>query len=190
MSVFSDIKDSYENRSAKRREKQLAKIEKQRLRERNKQTYQIEKYKLAHAKQTTRDRKYEALSEKYGRTFKAGKTIKSAGKEALGFAGSLAKEGSRSYGHMKSRMAKNRRIRQPTVRLRDNKSFVAPDGIDISLSGAIAHSDWTGGKNMMNTEFFGERDNRDFLGNMKEKQWNMDIFDSSNKMVYGYWTKK
>ena len=93
--------------------------------------------------------------------------IKKAGSRAIGFTGELAHEGARSYSKTKTTLRrKGRTIRQ----MPRQRSFQAPDGGDISLSGAIARADWHGGRNVMNTQFFGsdtEQPDKDFFGQRK-----------------------
>jgi len=188
MSVFGNIKESFESRTSTRRVKKLKKLEKERTREEKKQSLVERKLEITGLKKETRERKNEAMAKKYGRTWDAGGTAKRAGIKTAKFVGELAHEGAKSYGTLRSTMEKKGRRGRATVRATStNRSFVAPDGGDISLSGAIAFGDWSGGKNVMNTEFFGEGeqrelmgDNRDLLGDTKEKQWNMDIFGSTN----------
>lgn len=93
--------------------------------------------------------------------------IKKAGSRVVGFTGELAHEGARSYGKTKKTFRrKGRQMRQ----IPRQRSFQAPDGGDISLSGAIARADWHGGRNVMNTEFFGSdtgQQDKDFFGQKK-----------------------
>lgn len=182
MSVLDDIKETYKKKSAKRRIKKLGKIEKSRELEEKKQALVERKYEIAGLKEVTRERKGETLAKKYGRTWKAGKTIKGAGIRVAKFTGHLADEAGESYGIAKTRLSKGKTVRRiPTVRARaDGRSFMSPQGTDISLSSGIAANDWAGEGNIMTTEFFGNRDDRDLLGNTKDKSWDMQIFGSQN----------
>lgn len=103
-----------------------------------------------------------------------------AGSRLLKAGYKLAREGARSYAKTTRTMKRQR----PRVRLTASRrvSFVQPRGQDISLSGAIARADWSGGRNIMNTEFFGEREDRNLLGD-RNKEINLT---STNKKGVRY----
>lgn len=94
----------------------------------------------------------------------ARRTAKRAGGRLLGFMGDLAREGSRSFAKTSRHMKRGRKVRVPRT---TQRSFSTPTGSDISLSGAIAREDWSGEKNVMSTDFFGneyEKQEKDFFG--------------------------
>lgn len=104
------------------------------------------------------------------------KGAKRAGSRIVRFAGGLAREGARSYGKTKRTL---RTKRSKIQRMQPKRSFVQPDGGDISLSGAIARADWSGGSNIMNTQFFGSdmnHEEKDFFGSKQ-----MENLTGSNK---------
>jgi len=127
-------------------------------------------------KKEVKEREREISRLKHPTQTSAISRIKKAGSRTIGFAGELAHEGARSYGKIKTTLRrKGRTIRQ----MPRQRSFQAPDGGDISLSGAIARADWHGGRNVMNTQFFGsdtEQPDKDFFGQRK-----MDILVNNKK---------
>lgn len=206
MSLMGKLKESYAKRYESRMRKKTSKIRGKQAElgtvERDfgryadaKHDYEKGKQRLAEAKKSladersiTRQKQYTALEAKYGRSFSAGKKIKSAAGEVLGFGGQLAIQGAKSYGQTRSKLSRTRRRPRATVRLRTYPvaaGFESPfGGSGVSLSGTIAHGDWSGGKNVMTTDFFGhpyEKEEKNYLGRAEEKAWNMDIFGQSNQ---------
>lgn len=121
-------------------------------------------------KKELREREREIRKLKHPHLEETGRTAKRAGGRILGFAGGLAKESVRSYSKTKHTL-RTKRIRGQPPRLR-SRSFAQPTGDDISLSGSIARADWSGGKNVMNTEFFGSdmgHQEKDFFGTPKKE---------------------
>lgn len=102
------------------------------------------------------------------------KGSKRAGGRLLAFTGGLAREATRSAAKTTLTM-RRRKIKGPGVRARGSPSFTAPSGTDISLSGAIASEDWDGGKNVMNTDFFGSeyKEQKDFFGTRDMEETNL-----------------
>ncbi len=118
-------------------------------------------------KQELKERQREISRLKHPYQEETRKGAKRVGGRLLRFAGGLAKEGVRSYGKTKTTL-KRRRI--SVRRTMPRRTFTAPEGQDISLSSAIARSDWAGGGNVMSTDFFGselEKSQKDFFGEKK-----------------------
>jgi len=213
MGFIGDIKASYakryESRMNKKKDKMVGKkaeigamkrdfdayAEKRHEYEKGRQNLAEAKQSLADERAITRKKEYKALEAKYGRSFAAGRKIKGAAREALGFGGQLAIEGAKSYGQAKSRLQKAGKSRKKItkVKLRSTplqSGFESPFGVGApSLSGTIRHGDWSGGKNIMTTDFFGnpyEKEEKNYLGKSEEKEWNMDIFGSRNGYKHDY----
>jgi hypothetical protein len=121
-------------------------------------------------KEDMRRLKYPTANEKVERA-------KTVGGRALKFAGSLARTSAASFGTMQRQTAKRRTRIRGNVRARTGASFVAPQGSDISLSGAVAANNWAGERNVMNTQFFNDASqSRDILGT--EERRNMELVSS------------
>ena len=128
-------------------------------------------------KKELRDKKREISKLKHPYKEEVLKGASRAGGRIAAFGGELAKESVRGLNTF-SRKARtrSRRIRSNVRATSPRRTFTSPNGTDISLSQGIAYNDWHGDKNIMNTEFFGERDNRNYLGRQEEKRWDMQMF--------------
>lgn len=107
------------------------------------------------------------------------KTVSSGISRAGKFTGYIA--GNVGAGYATANRQLNRikagKVREGRIRaIKTSRSFTRPDGGDISLSQSIARADWHGERNVMNTEFFGQREERNLLGDQRDKHWDMDIF--------------
>jgi len=107
-----------------------------------------------------REKKKELDKLKHPNKYEAKKSISRSGSRVAKFLGSLAKESYDSYEKSKRTLSKG-----PSYRQSGNKSFVMPEGNDISLSGAIRDNNWSP-NNVMDYEFFNpDRNNTNILGN-------------------------
>jgi hypothetical protein len=98
------------------------------------------------------------------------------------FTGSIAKDTERSYSHLRFQAERRaRRMRGTNIRA-GTRSFVAPEGNDISMSGGIARNQWAGERNIMNTNFFGQQQPKDILGTNNQ----LDLTSNKNKKNVRY----
>jgi len=127
------------------------------------------KQALLERQKALRERQKEIKKLAHPYQEKIRQTTKTAGGRILGFTGRLIREGKASYdktNRTMRRMGRQIRIRQqPSMR----KSFVAPQGNDISLSASIARNDWHT-KNIMDIDFFGNEQQKDLLGVRENKE--------------------
>ena len=112
------------------------------------------------------ERKREISRLKHPEAEKIRVGAKRTGGRIAKFTGEIIKEGARSYAKTRETL---RRRRTRVRRITPKRSFVSPDGQDISLSQSIARADWDAGQNIMTREFFGSemRQDKDFFGEKK-----------------------
>jgi len=138
----------------------------------------IERQELQNA---LKEREKELSRLKHPQQQEAKKSITKAGSRIVDFAGGLAKEGARSYAKT-SRTLKTKRLR--ALKSQPRRSFVAPTGDDISLSSSIARADWSGERNIMNTDFFGSGEMKDLMGEKEKKDINLISNTKKNEKKY------
>ena len=110
-----------------------------------------------------KEREISRLKHPYRERMSKGTTR--TGERISKFGGRFIKEGQRGYRELDYQMRRRRRY-PSNIRLRS--SFVSPDGTDISMSEGIARNEWSGERNIMNTDFFGNQQTKDLLGEGKQ----------------------
>lgn len=151
MSVFDRVRRKGESQS--KLETRYARLAKERERlqmEREVKAVERENWKLRHP-----------------RYVKTKETGERAGGRAIRFAGEVVKEGARSFGKTQ-RTLRTRRIRRPSGGGGFAGRMETPLG-GTSLSESIARNDWSGGKTIMNTDFYGSGEQKDFFGNQQKE---------------------
>jgi hypothetical protein len=115
----------------------------------------------------SREKEIKRLSHPYQEEARG--VAKGTGKRIVGFAGKLIKEEAIPSFRKTSKTLK--RSRGPVRQSSGRRSFVAPQGTDISLSGSIARDDWHGeGRTVMDRDFFGSSQQKDLLGLQSGKE--------------------
>jgi hypothetical protein len=106
------------------------------------------------------------------------KTSSAAGKTITGFAKDVVKEGAGTYKTGKTRLGKTK-IRR-TTRPSGGYGGYTPQYIqmneDLSLTGGILRGEVGSGKNLMETNFFGEQQNKDRLNNIFAEKKDSPIY--------------
>lgn len=132
----------------------------------------------------------ERRAVEYPRMHEAVKTAKGTWHNFTSFAERVATAGAGSYATMnkaikkRKKTAKSQRIKSGTVNYA-MRGYRSPSG-DISLSGAIAQETWSGPDNFATREFFGEREERDLIGDRNKEvnigsNFNREFFSSNVK---------
>ena len=107
---------------------------------------------------------------------KVRKGVTTAGSKIIRFTGETIQEGAR-VGSVTTRRIRKRKARSTGAKLRTRKTFIAPTGSDISLSGGIAKNQIIE-DNMMTKDFFGTgSDTKQLLEDHKD----LDLIGSSMK---------